>query len=79
LNATVSFGLLESTKINLEVCDLLGNIFYSVSNFYEAGEHFITLETKDIPSGSYICRLLSKRLGSIEVKQIGIENFVIEK
>jgi hypothetical protein len=64
---------LESSEITLEVCDLLGNIFYSVSNFYDVGEHFVSLETKGISRGSYICRLLSKG------KQIGTENFIVEK
>jgi hypothetical protein len=52
---------------------LSGNIFYSISNFYDVGEHFVPLEIKGIPSGSYICRMLSKG------KQIGIENFVVGK
>ena len=70
-DAVASFGLLESGEITIEVCDLLGECFYSITNFYDAGEHSVILEIKGISSGNYICRLLSKG------KQIGTEGFVM--
>ena len=73
VDAVISFGLLESGNIALEVCDLLGNILYTVNIFYDVGEHSVTLDTKAIPNGSYICRMLAKG------KQIGTTNFVIVK
>ena len=66
-----SFGLLESGDVTLEICDMLGECFYSTTNFYDAGEHSVLLQIKGIPSGNYICRLLSKG------KQIGTESFVV--
>jgi hypothetical protein len=72
-DAVVSFGLLENGDITIEVCDLLGNVFYSVSDFYDIGEHSVSLDIKGIPSGNYLCRLLSKD------KQIGTTSFIVEK
>jgi hypothetical protein len=78
-DAIVSFCLLECGDITLEICDLLGNIFYSISNFYDIGEHSVALETKNIPSSNYICRMLFKRFGTTSIKQIRTENFVVGK
>jgi len=70
-DAIASFGLLESGEITIEICDMLGNVIYTVSNFYDAGEHTVSIDTKGFPSGTYICRLLSKG------KQIATVNFVV--
>ena len=70
-DAVASFGLLESGEITIEICDLLGNVIYTFSNFYDVGEHSVSLETKNIPNGTYICRLLSRG------KQIGTTSFVV--
>jgi hypothetical protein len=72
-DAVISFGLLENSEITLEICDLLGNIFYSVTDFYDVGEHFVPLEIKGISNGSYICRLL------LNGRQIGMEKIVVGK
>ena len=72
-DATASFGLLESGEITIEVCDLLGECFYNITNFYDTGDHSVTLDIKGIPSGSYICRILTKG------KQIATESFVVGK
>jgi hypothetical protein len=65
--------LLESVDIALEITNLLGNVVYSISNFYDAIEHFIILDTKEFLNGSYICRML------IKGKQLGITNFIVVK
>jgi len=72
-DVVTNFSLLESGEITLEVCDIFGNVLISVTNFYDAGEHFVPLDLDGLASGSYICRLISKG------KQIGIANFVIWK
>ena len=72
-DALASFGLLVSGEMTIEVCDLLGNVIYTTTNFYEAGEHSVTLNVKGIANGSYICRLSSKD------KQIGTAGFVVGK
>ena len=70
-NTIASFGLLKSENITLEVCDILGNVFYTISNFYDIGEHSVMLDTKDLSMGSYVCRLLSSN-----GEQIGTTNFI---
>ena len=72
-DAIVNFCLLESDEITLEICDLLGNIIYTTTQFYAADNHSVFIDTKNIPSGNYICRLFTKD------KQIGIANFVVGK
>ena len=72
-NIITSFGLLESSEVTIEICDLLGECFYNITNFYDAGDHSVALDIKGIPSGNYICRMLSKG------KQIGSESFVVGK
>ena len=70
-NAVISFGLLECSNITFEICDVLGNIFYTFSNFYDAGDHSVSFETKDLSNGNYIVRMLSNN------KQIGTEKFAV--
>ena len=59
-DAVASFGLLESGKITIEICDILGECFYSTTNFYDAREQSVPLNVKGITNGTYICRMLSK-------------------
>ncbi|MCL2039749.1 MAG: leucine-rich repeat protein [Bacteroidetes bacterium] len=70
-DAIISFCLLEGCDITFEICDVLGNILYTISNFYNAGEHNETLNTSDLPSGNYLCRMLAKN------KQIANEKFAV--
>ncbi|MCL2039969.1 MAG: leucine-rich repeat domain-containing protein [Bacteroidetes bacterium] len=70
-DAIISFCLLESCDITFEICDVLGNVLYTISNFYDAGEHKETLNTSDLLSGNYICRMLAKN------KQIASEKFAV--
>jgi len=57
----------------LEVSDLIGNVLYTITNFYDAGEHYVPIDVKKFVSGSYLCRMLAKG------KQIGTINFVVGK
>jgi len=72
-DAVASFGLLESANITLEVCDILGNVLFTITNFYDVGEHFVPLDVSGLANGSYICRMITKG------KQIGLVNFVVGK
>ena len=65
--STITFSLLESGNITLEIVDLLGNVFYTVSDYFEIGENFLTIDTKGIPIGSYICRFImnDKTIGTV--------------
>ena len=70
-DAIISFSLLESRDITFEICDISGNVLHIISNFYDAGEHSEFFDTKELVSGSYLCRML------LSGKQIGIEKFAI--
>jgi len=72
-DAVVGFGLLASSEIVLEVSDWLGNVLYTISNYYDAGEHYVPIDVSGLASGTYLCRMLAKS------KQIGIEKFVVGK
>ncbi|MCL2039211.1 MAG: leucine-rich repeat protein [Bacteroidetes bacterium] len=72
-DAIISFCLLESCDITFEICDVLGNVLYAISNFYDTGEHNETLNTSDLLSGNYLCRMLAKN------KQIASEKFAVVK
>jgi len=63
--------LLQPNEITLEVSDILGNVVFTITNFYDAGEHFVPLDVSGLANGSYICRMVVKG------KQIGIINFVV--
>jgi len=45
----------------------LGNILFSTTTFYEAGEHSIPLAIEGLPIGSYMCRMVAKgqQVGSV--------------
>ena len=72
-NAIINFGLLGNADITFEVCNLEGHTIYNMSNFYEEGEHTLSLATEDFASGNYILRMLAKG------KQIGTEKIKILK
>ena len=69
-DAVINFGLSENGTIIFEVCDLLGNAIYTISDNYDAGEYYVPLDTREMPPGNYIIRLLYNG------KQIGIEKFI---
>ncbi len=54
----ISFTLPAAGKIRLRVFDLLGKeIATLASGMYEAGEHRVTFDAKDLPGGIYVYRL----------------------
>ncbi len=55
---TISFNILESNNINVDVFDLSGKKVATVYNGYmEAGDHSMTFDASDIASGTYVCKL----------------------
>jgi len=71
--ALITFMILESSSVIFEICDITGNIIYSVSDYYGSGEHTILLSTSDYLGGTYICRML------INGKQVGLKSFIVVK
>jgi len=55
------------------VTDLLGNIIFTITNYYDAGEHSVPLDIDGLAIGSYMCRMVAKD------KQVGVSSFIIQK
>ena len=72
-NSIINFSLLQNGNVNFEIVDLLGNVYYSFNDYYDTGENSVTIDTKNIPMGTYICRLLMNK------KTIGTVNFIKTK
>ena len=72
-NCIVNFNLIENGNITFEILDLLGNLYFSCDAFYGIGEHSVSFDTKNIPIGTYTCRI------AMNGKTIGTANFVIAK
>ncbi len=55
---TIRFGLASSAQVNLQVYDMTGRLVSTlVSGTLEAGNHEMTFEASDLPSGMYVYRL----------------------
>jgi hypothetical protein len=69
----IRFGLLEGSAVTLSICDLFGNTYYDVSDFYSSGVHSVHLSTLDFPAGTYVCRML------VGGRQVGLVSFVVAR
>ena len=69
--AVANFVLLHPCSLTLEVTDILGNILFSTTTFYDAGEHSVPLDIEGLAIGSYICRML------VNGKPVGSVGFVV--
>jgi hypothetical protein len=57
-NYVLKFALLQSTNLSITVFDVLGREFYSfATRAVEPFEHYIQLDLKNIPSGTYFVRV----------------------
>ena len=71
--ALISFNMLQDCNATIEIIDMLGNVVYSRSDFFSAGENKHGISIEDYVSGNYICRLLCKD------RQLGAINFVVSR
>lgn len=73
-NHTVcNFGLLRDANITVMVIDAIGNEVQRDSFEFPAGSHSIRLNTENLASGIYICKIISDN------KIIGTTQFIIAK
>ena len=57
-SATISFSLLKSQKVSLEIFDLNGRLITILANnAFEAGEHSVEWNSEDIKSGIYFLQI----------------------
>ena len=57
---TISFDLLHSSQVRLEISDLLGrNIVGLLNEFRAKGHYTLDFDASGLPSGTYYCRLIT--------------------
>lgn len=59
---TIGFGLPESGKVSVTVHDLLGRVVATVAGgVFPAGEHEVSFDAANLPSGAYLYRISTDR------------------
>lgn len=57
-NATIKYGVIESTKVNISVYDILGNkVMVLVDGYKTPGEYDIKINPQSLSSGNYLYKL----------------------
>jgi len=72
-SAVCNFGLLQNANITVMLIDGIGNEIYSENFDFSAGEHSVHLNTQNLASGIYICKIISGD------RIIGTVQFIIAK